>query len=169
MAVPGDAYPSPSAPVWTHQLLRGLDASPVQPKLAPVLARLAERGWTDDDMNDYLARVERVTGTYHAIVAAGFCTEQLPGIPPAQVAGWVLFFHEPAYAVDAQTPTEALYFWMDDDCPVSIREFARAARGDYELALLALTANITLAELTQRVAAGTVDREALRMRAAGQR
>ena len=166
MAVPGDAYPSPSAPVWTHQLLRGLDASPVQSKLAPVLARLTERGWTDGDMNDYLARVERVTGTYHAIVVAGFCTEQLPGIVPAQVADWVLFFHEPAYAVDAQTPTEALYFWMDDDCPVSIRDFARAARGDYELALLALTADITLAELTQRVAAGTVDREALRVRAA---
>jgi hypothetical protein len=78
----------------------------------------------------------------------------------------VLFFHEPAYAVDAQTPTEALYFWMDDDCPVSIRDFARAARGDYELALLALTADVTLAELTQRMAAGTVDREALRVRAA---
>ncbi len=166
MAVPGDAYPSPSAPFWTHQLLRGLDASPVRPKLAPVLTRLAERGWTDADMNDYLSRVEHVAGTYHAIVAADFCTEQLPAIPPGQVAGWVLFFHDPAYAVDAQTPTEALYFWMDHDCPVSIREFARAARGDYELALLALAADITLAELTQRVAAGTVDREALRLRAA---
>lgn len=163
MAVFG-AFPQPTAPVWTHPLLRGLDASPVWPKLAPVLDLLAARGWTDGDMNDYLARVGHVTGTYHALIAAGLCAEQLPGIPPAQVAGWALFFHDPAYAVDAESPTEALYFWLADDCPVPIAAFVRAAGDDHELALLALKANMTLAELTQRVAAGTVDREALRIR-----
>jgi hypothetical protein len=166
MGLFGSSRPHPQEPVWTHPLLRNLQATPVRRKLGGDLARLARHGWTDADMNDYLAQVEQVTGAYHAIVAADFCVEQMPGIAPDEVARWVLLLHDPAYAPGAETPTEALYAWMDDDPPVSIPGYARAAAGDHELAMLALKAGITAAELARRVESNTVDREALRVLAA---
>jgi hypothetical protein len=81
------------------------------------------------------------------------------------VAAWVLFFHDPEHALGARSPTEALYSWMDDSRPVTPADFVHAAAGDHELALLALTAGITADELARRVAAGTVDRKALQLRA----
>ena len=166
MGMFGSSRRHPEEPVWTHPLLRNLHATPVRQKLGGDLARLARHGWTDADMNDYLAQVEQVTGAYHAIVAADFCVELLPGIAPDEVARWVLFLFDPAYAPGTETPTEALYAWLDDDPPTSITAYARAAAGDYELALLALRAGLAVAELARRVESGTVDREALRVLAA---
>jgi hypothetical protein len=166
MAVPGDAFPRTPAPVWTHPLLRGVSTGPLAPKLGGLLDRLARLGWSDSDMNEYLARVGRVTGAYHAVIAADYCADRMPGISPPEVAAWVLLLHDPGLVAGAETPTEALYFWLDEAGPAPVTDFARAAAGDYELARLALTAGISAEELRRHVAAGTVDRDMLRLLAA---
>lgn len=163
MAVPRDAFPDSRAPVWTHPLLRGVPSGPLGPKLGGLLDRLAAAGWSDSAMNGYLARVGRVAGAYHAVIAADFCADRMPGISPAEVAEWVLVLHDPGHVAGAENPTEALYFWLDDTCPAPVTDFAEAAGGDYELARLALTAGISAGELRRHVRAGTVDRDMLRV------
>jgi hypothetical protein len=163
MGVPGGEHPHPYRPVWTHPLLQSVDDGPLRDKLGGPLKRLALAGWTDRRMNEYLALTAPVAGSYHAIVAADFCAETLPGITPGEVAAWALFLHDPAMAEDAETPTEALYYWMTETGPAILTGFARAARGDHALALLALRAGLTMQDLAQRVAAGEVDREGLRL------
>ncbi|HEY0001424.1 MAG TPA: hypothetical protein VGB74_13280, partial [Actinoplanes sp.] len=101
--------------------------------------------------------------SYHAIVAADFCVSILPGITAAEVTAWVLFFHDPSMAVDAESGVEALYFWMGETGSAIATGYVGAARGDQSLALLALRAGVSMQELGQRVAAGRVDREGLRL------
>ena len=163
MGVLGGKHPHPLRPVWTHPLLRSLDDGPLQSKLGAPLERLAGNGWTDREMNEFLALAGHVTGSYHAIVAADFCVETLPGITPGEVTPWVLFLHDPAMAEDAETATEALYFWMGETGPAILAGFARAAAGDHGLALLALRAGLTMQDLAQRVATGLIDRDGLRL------
>ena len=126
-------------------------------------ARLAERGWIDEQIIALIRDWPKVTFDGVEFLLATAMRFPAPATPVSaeQVRGWLRLAFETESAIDDPTWALGARGWEVSDLAVIAEQFTFAAGGDGDLARLAFLAGLGPDELAGQVSTGQPDRAGL--------